>query len=288
VKSAQKNDLHSTAGLYTTYGVTTGAIEKQTETNLNAIQNVVFGVGAVPAGAAHSKLTSTNLPYISFTRSGGFTGAYTTKTHGYCVTIEFTGNNMPMVGFYVADDSTETPTYNVVGQKGILATNGFRLNATEATNTFRNRFSVYGFEQLTSNTQSNDNTDSSTGELDRRLLVDTYEKNATYATGEALNCSYNVLAQNPNQRYRYFIRIAGSEDNEVSITAKLVKIDEYNKNGDIVYSCSSTTKYVPAGKADFYKGSIVVYGRPYEVTKLDKIHLFQDNTIANYEKKWSA
>lgn len=286
--------MHGTT-FYTAYGAKVGGMNVATQTTLNALENITLGVGKVPSGSSITNITETDLPYIAFKRPNT-TGSYaivedTGKDYkAFCVTIEFTGNNMPMVGFYVNGENPK----NIVGQKGILVTNGFRVNAADKTNVFRDRFSVYGFQQLTTNPQSNDNTDATVGELDRRLYVDTYSKtdykSEAYAdtTEKALNISYNELAENPNQRYRYFVRVTANSDvSKVIIGVRLCKINEDDTNGDIVYSAEFESSNVPQAGIDFYKDNIVVYGRPYETTKIDKIYQFQNYKISDFAKKFA-
>lgn len=292
----EKVTMHSgSKTTYTAYGATVESMTTSSVTNLPELNNIVLGAGAVPKGSSITNVASTDLAYLAFNRSGTYVATAGTATNkpgsGYSATIEFTGNNMPLVGFFVADDSETSPMKNIVGQKGILLTNGFRVNEDDKTNVIRDRYTAYGFQQLTSNPSSNDNTDATAGELDRRLDVDTSTKNPTYADAaeQALNISYNELAENPNQRYRYCVWVGtNSDQSHVYINAQLYKINDDETNGDLVYSLSWDKTYKPVDGIDFYKGNIVVYGRPYETTKIDRIHQFQRYKVADFMEKWNA
>ena len=259
------------AETFTTYGTTNATMTANSfNGQWNTIDSITLASGTTPAGAALNNMTTTDLSYISFNRLAS-ASSNPNHTGDFCLAIDFTGNNMPMVSYYVEENNG---TENIVNKKGVLLTNGFRLNNGEGDDSvFQDRFTAFGFLQLCSNVNDNDNTTQTTeNELDRRLYVE--------AQGAI---SYNALSKNPNQKYRYFVRVSG-QAKKILIDAELYVIESDGTTGALVGEISWSRNYAPIDYTTFYKGNIVIYGRPYEETKIDRIYLPLAANLTSYQK----
>lgn len=253
---------------FTTYGTTAATMTAKSFNNKwNTIDPITLAAGTVSENSTLEAIGATDLSYISFNRTSS---SNTDHSSNFCIAIDFTGNNMPMVSYYVEENNG---TENAVNKKGVLLTNGFRLNNGEADNSvFQDRFTAFGFLQLCSNVNDADNTtQTEENELDRRLYV------------ENSDISYNKLAAKPNQKFRYFVRVEGKET-KIIIDAELYLINEDGTTGEMVGEISWTRNYAPIDYTTFYKGNIVVYGRPYEETKIDRIYLPLAASLTSYQK----
>ena len=266
--------IHSSSGTaYTAYGAMVGATEnKNTFTNLPAVSNINLGIGSLAKGGSMANLSSLNVPYFAMQRTSIYNS-------GYALALEFTGNNMPMIGFFVADDSTESPMQNVVGRKGVLASNGFKTTADDNIS-FLYSLTAFGFSQLTKNPLKNDES-----------LADGTENVRLKADGSIDNkarISYKALEETPDQKYRLFIRATYTETNhqgKVTLEIKLYTVDENGYNGSApIYELGGAMTAQSNYYADFAKGNIVLYGRPYQTTKIDKVYLSTSTAINTTSK----
>ena len=259
---------------YTVYGGTTGTItnagaEGNTYSGVNALNNIQLGIGTSESSDL-TKMTTTNLPYIDFSYKDS---AYTT---GFTLTVEFTGNNMPMISYFAEKDSETAPMQNVVDRKGILITNGFKLNADTSAAALLDRLNVFGHKNLTNNTMDKDNGDASVGELDKRLVSVKSVENYMDTEENSLNISYNELSENPNQRYRLFVRVQhDTTSNKVTLQIALFTIGENDYNGELKFYYANKKLDGPAA-GEALSGNIVLYGRPYQTTTLDRVYLLRD------------
>ena len=266
---------------YTVYGGTTGTItasgaEGNTYSGVNALNDIQLGIGTSESSDL-TKMTTTNLPYIDFSYKGS---AYAT---GYTLTVEFTGNNMPLISYFAEADSETAPMQNVVDRKGVLITNGFKLNASTTASALLDRLNIFGHKNLTNNTMDKDNDDASVGELDKRLAsvktVDGYMDTAE----NSLNISYNELSENPNQRYRLFVRLQhNASSNLLTLQITLFTIGENDYNGELKFYYENKKLEGPANGAAM-SGNIVLYGRPYQTTTLDRVYMLRN--IGSYIEK---
>ena len=266
---------------YTVYGGTTGTItasgaKGNTYSGVNALNDIQLGIGTSESSDL-TKMTTTNLPYIDFSYKGS---AYTT---GYTLTVEFTGNNMPLISYFAEADSETAPMQNVVDRKGVLITNGFKLNANTTASALLDRLNVFGHKNLTNNTMDKDNADASVGELDMRLASVKSVTGYMDTEENSLNISYNELSENPNQRYRLFVRLQhDTSSNLLTLQITLFTIGENDYNGELKFYYENKELKGPANGAAM-SGNIVLYGRPYQTTTLDRVYMLR--SIASYIEK---
>ncbi|MBQ8685727.1 MAG: hypothetical protein IJ514_06130 [Clostridia bacterium] len=272
-KSGKTTGFHS-AVEYATYGAKIGSISKDSLTSLNAMNNVQLGAGKLSDGATWTNVGATNMSYLSLNRKGDSYGLY--DGTGYVSVIEFTGNNMPMVGYFVDDDAD---IENLVGQKGVLLTNGFDMAGdTNSVRPFQSSTRFYGYQMLKNDLSSSNlvTTDKTT---DGVLASASSSIGQTYFEDETL----------ADQRFRMFVTVKEKSRNDgyVSILeVSVYKIADNEYNGDVVFEYSAQRNY-PAPD-DFFTGNIVLYGRPNQTTVLDKVHLpiNSQTSVANHITKY--
>lgn len=245
---------------YATYGATIGGIVKKDElTNYPVITDVKLGSGALSKNATWTNVGATNMSYVSLNRVGGDYGLYSGV--GYISVIEWTGDNMPMVGYFVDDDND---IENIVGQKGILLTGGFSIAGDiNAVRPFQSSTRFYGYNMLKNDLSSTVlDTDNSTTD------------GVLWQANSSIGQSYFEDETLANQKFRMFINVESATRNAYTVCyveVSIYKIADDGYNGDLVFTSIKQRNY-PA-PTNFFSGNIVVYGRPNETTVLDKIHL---------------
>ena len=102
--------------------------------------------------------------------------------------------------------------------------------------------------------------------------------------------SHFGLKATPDTKYRLILGIADVVESgsswKVSVSVKLINLD----TGATTYAADSTFSKAKTtfGSIDF-TGSIVVYGRPYQETKLDKLYeIYENTTLAAVESSLSS
>ena len=261
---------------YTTYGATTGEVETKNKfTGNSALNNVVLGSGVLSDGSTVSSMGTTNLSYLKIENVAGTNGTNEKAFDGgsYVTILEFTGNNMPMVGYYVEHDDVE----NIVGEKGVLLTNGFKVDGDTANvNTFKNKVTLFGYQMLTEDLTTAGGTDTTTNEHNGIISTTTA---GSYYNSKTDTASYNALANaGGNVRYRMFIQLADRGSSAgLGVRVSLHKINDDGTNGDLVLAYNQNRVYALTDEATYYNGSIVLYGRPGESTKIDKVHYISNS-----------
>ncbi|MBQ4053226.1 MAG: hypothetical protein IJD33_02695, partial [Clostridia bacterium] len=292
VKGEITNMFTGSSSVYTyaTYGAKVGNVKEDSVLKKPALEDVEFGIGSVSEGSTMDNMGTTNFPYVALGQTLNAGGTGLGATNG--TVIEFTGNNMPIISFWVADDSESAPMENVVKQKGITVTNGFTLDGNLYTGTCSSltRFlTIHGFTQFGTKLGAA----GSEGDY-ARLYADTHRTNATYADVEAqrVNISYKALeAAGDTQKYRLFIKPnyaettatdTGVVTGEVTMQIVLYTVDADGYNENLVYVLNKTASCAVGTTSwkNNAKGNIVIYGRPYETTKLDKIHFTQTGAVS--------
>ena len=263
---------------YTAYGATTGEVEAKNKFTGNpALNNVVLGAGVLSEGSTVTSMGTTNLSYLKIENVAGTAGTNEKTFDGgsYVTILEFTGNNMPMVGYYVERDDDKFE--NVVQQKGVLLTNGFNVDGDTANlTTFKNRITVFGYQMLTEDLTTAGGTDPNTNEHNGIISTSTA---SAYYNGKTDTASYTALANaGDNVRYRMFIQLADRGSSAgLGVRVSLHKINDDGTNGDLVFAYNQNRGYGLTDEAAYYNGSIVLYGRPGESTKIDKIHYISNS-----------
>lgn len=271
----QNKDLTQT---YTAYGATTGEVETKNKfTGNSALNNVVLGSGVLSDGSTITSMGSTNLSYLKIENVAGTNGKNEKTFDGgsYVTILEFTGNNMPMVGYYVERDDDKFE--NVVQQKGVLLTNGFKVDGDTANvNTFKNKVTLFGYQMLTEDLTTAGGTDTTTNEHNGIISTTTA---GYYYNSKTDTASYNALANaGDDVRYRMFIQLADRGTSAgLGVRISLHKINDNGTNGELVFAYNQNRGYGLTDEAAYYNGGIILYGRPGESTKIDKVHYISNS-----------
>lgn len=267
----------NSSSFYTTYGATVENKDTNAFTGLAELNNVTLAAGTLSEGTRITQMGTTNLSYLAFNRTDNNYSSFNANDsiQTYVTTVEFTGNNMPMVSYFVSDDSEETPMYNVVGQKGVLVTNGFGGFAGTADgnqrNSFKSKIKVFGYKQLISDLDNAGTTSGSETITDGSIFG-----NGSTSTPNAASYASLSAEANANQRYRLFVlltaylKTAATSTYALNVQIALYTINEDDTNGEQIYNYSANRGYI--WEKDNFQGNIVLYGRPGETTKLDKVH----------------
>ena len=261
---------------YTTYGATTGEVEETNKfTGFPALNNVVLGSGVLSNGSTITSMGTTNLSYLKIENVAGTNGTNEKAFDGgsYVTILEFTGNNMPMVGYYVEHDDVE----NIVGEKGVLLTNGFKVDGDTANvNTLKNKVTLFGYQMLTEDLTTAGGTDTTTNEYNGWIST---TNAGYYYNSKTDTASYNALANaGDDVRYRMFIQLADRGSSAgLGVRVSLHKINDNGTNGELVFAYNQNRGYGLTDEAAYYNGGIILYGRPGESTKIDKVHYISNS-----------
>ena len=267
-----------------------GAQEWMTENGITVHDHTFVspdGKVSVDAGYYNNNFLYDNVPYIAFNGVAGSDG-YGANTYAM---VDFTGKNLPQVAFF-CDGATSSFTD---GKNGILFSNGTSLNSGKLWSELdASRLTIFGPNKA------------SYAEFDNRGRM-----LALGSLAEPCPMGYNLL--NDGDSYRYIIGIENARVN--SITARILLVNL--TTGERVFDLTKAIGTYFSGGAgddgkgntylnlvDYFKGSIVLYGRYGLKTEFDKVYLpitgiddiyeldeaaeFKDNYKANYELNSTA
>ncbi len=227
------------------------------------------------SGESPSAMGTADVPYVAFN------GEYGYNSH---VIVDFTGGNMPNITF--AASQPDKNTKNFVGAKGYMFSNGIATkDGTYAGNAAR-RCNVYGptlFTRL-------DGTKPGDYASLLNSAANSTDKGIAYKTMEAATTTqYRLMLSFYECQSGYLLRYS------VALLAKNPDYDgtEGTYEYTLVYSSGAV------GMKDVYgstgspleSGSIIIYGRPYEEIKIDRIHTVStgnSNTCNTYLKAWTG
>ena len=210
------------------------------------------------SGISPRALGTANVPYIAFN------GNYSL---GKTVVVDFTGGNMPNIAFFA--NQPDENTKNFVGAKGLMFSQSvLAKDGTVFNKTYANRMNIYGpnfFTKYddTSKTEDIYNTffmpygDTSYEGVEKNVFMDYEEMKAATTT-----------------KYRLLVRF--DKGTKVACSVVLMSWDETQNSYKIVYKGERTHSQTYAGH-DLTDGSVIIYGRPYAETKIDKLHVIYDS-----------
>ncbi len=201
-------------------------------------------------------VTATDVPYVAFNKEGGYgVGNY--------VAVDFTGNNMPHISFFT-DMSGKVEDYK--GRSGAFVTQGFIRADGAFDNNVINRYYVYA--PFNGTIWSNGKT-------------------FTATAGNAFCYSTTSDATNATAQYRYIFGFDSLDTTAGTITVTAIML---KKNGDRYETLQTlqTSLTDKMFKSLSTTGGIVIYGRAYKATTLDKIHpIYTESELESALAEWT-
>lgn len=235
--------------------------------------SVILGPGSY-SGSKPQALGTADIPYVAFN------GEYLYETN---VVIDFTGANMPNVAFFA--DAPNANTKNFVGASGYMFSFGV-LNKEGGVShgQVAGRLNLYGPTMFTKADGTNPADHwSSTYSLTKSSFPSLV--------------SYTDMKASPTTQYRmmfsfYEPQADGCVRFSVMIMEKNTEYDgtANTKEYNLVFS-SGTIKRSNLYYSDVTGRSIIIYGRPYEETQIDRIHtIYAGNASVNGElvEEWTG
>ena len=229
-----------------------GAAEWMEENNITTYDYTYVspnGQVSLDAGYYNNSILNDNVPYFAF--NGPENMGYGAGTY---IMTEFTGKNLPQVAFF-CDEVTSSYTD---GKAGVLVTNGITGNdGTDYYGTKLNmsRLTIFGPYKA------------SYPEFDNRGRM-----LATGSEADPFPISYHAL--NENDQYRYIVGVESASSTHVTIRMLLINMTTLER------VCDYTTRMTSASGSgnlnlsdDYLMGSIALYGRYGQATKLDKVYM---------------
>ncbi|MBQ8429366.1 MAG: hypothetical protein IJX30_04660 [Clostridia bacterium] len=207
----------------------------------------------------YSSIIKDNVPYLAFNGEEGV--GYGSNTY---MMVDFTGKNLPQVAFFCDE---VTPSYTD-GKNGILITNGItNNNGTDYLGTKLNmsRLTIFGPYKV------------SYPEFDNRARM-----LAIGSVADPNPMSFHALSETDS--YRYIVGIENASSNAVTIRILLINMTTCERVYD--YSQKLTTSSGIGNlnlDEDYFKGSIVLYGRYGRKTEWDKVYMPITNIDSIYE-----
>lgn len=228
-----------------------GAVEWMEENNITSHDYIYIapdGKVSLESGY-YSTILKDNVPYIAF--NGENNEGYGSDTY---VMVDFTGKNLPQVAFF-CDEVTSSYTD---GKNGILVTNGITNN--NGTDYFgdklnMSRLTIFGPNKV------------SYPEFDNRARM-----LATGSVADPNPMSYHALSATDS--YRYIVGIEDAKTNSVVLRILLINMTTSERVYDFTQKLTGSSGIGNLNlSADYFKGSIVLYGRYGVKTELDKVYM---------------
>ncbi len=240
--------------------------------NITTDGKVILGAGSY-SGTKPQDMDTADIPYVAFN------GNY---SYDNTVVVDFTGANMPNVAFFA--DAPNANTKNFVGASGLMFSFGVlnKSGGISATSVM-GRMNLYGPTMFS--------------KIDGTGAGDHWS--ATYAMGasDASLVTYMEMKENPTTQYRMMFAFYSPNANgnirlSVVILEKNAQYDgtANTKEYNLVYNSGIVTRN-NISYTDLTGSSIVIYGRPYEETEIDKIHtIYSDGTTTSGAKllEWTG
>lgn len=253
-----------------------GAAEWMEENNITTYDYTYVspdGKVNLDAGYYNNSFLKDNVPYIAFNGENG--EGYGANTY---VMVDFTGKNLPQVAFF-CDEVTSSLTD---GKNGIYFQNGTSLNDGSFWSELdASRLTIFGPNKV------------SYAEFDNkgRML-------ALGSVADPCAMSYNALSDEDS--YRYIIGFSSVSANAVTARILLVNLTTGERVFD--FTQRMTTYVSTSGNTnlnlsdDYFKGSIVLYGRYGIATEFDKVYMpitgisdiYELDVAAEFKKNYNA
>ena len=229
-----------------------GAAEWMEENNITSHDYTYIspnGQVKLDAGYYNNSILNDNVPYIAFNGEEGV--GYDAGTY---VMVDFTGKNLPQVSFF---SNEVTPSYTD-GKQGVLITNGITGNdGTDFFTTKLNMSRMTVFGPYKASFPEFDNRGRMTG---------------PGSVADPFPISYHALSA--TDQYRYIVGIEDVSNTHMTLRLLLINMTTMERVCDhkekLVKSDGLGTLNLPD---DYYKGSIVLYGRYGQKTTFDKVYM---------------
>lgn len=253
-KDVEDNNKEYTCN-FTTYGAS--AIDEN--------GGVTLAAGSY-TGKTENAMGTADVPYVAV--KGEYGGATAEAIH---VLIDFTGCNLPNIAFFT--DQPDENTKNIVGRNGALFSSGVADKDGEYGGDYDNRLQFYGAPFFT----SSDGATVASAKTPWHTLKS--------SAGVVSNV---VFTENPTKQYRLVLsmypKTAASKSKFISYTwALLEKNTAYDgTEGTYPYSiisyCAKQSQVNIPESGAYTAGGIVIYGRPYDDTKIDGMQILGAGT----------
>ncbi len=228
-----------------------GAEEWMAENNITTYEyTYVSPNGKVTLDSGYySNIVNDNVPYFAFNGEEGV--GYDAGTY---VMTDFTGKNLPQVAFFCDE---VTPSYTD-GKNGILISNGITGNDGKdyyGTKLNMSRLTIWGPQKVYF------------PEFDNRGRM-----LSTGSEADPFPISYHAL--NENDSYRYIVGIQDASSTHVTVRMLLINLTTLERVCDFTQKLTSSSSLGTLDLSpDYFKGSIVLYGRYGQKTVLDKVYM---------------
>ncbi len=259
------HELYTTETLQTAMNEWLGIDDFITENKLTSYNAIFNGasnnVGVSLASGTHVgnyAATSTDTPYVAFNGSYGV---------GNYLAFDFTGNNLPNLSFFT-DMTGSVENYH--SRNGVFMTNNTVLDATGYIHgTISTRYYIYANGWQGGFANANGNALHNTGWAEEKVQIEGSNPSAFI---------YSVLtaSANKNKQYRMVVGYDAIDTTAGKLNVTIVFMEK-NEAG-------SASEYTTVAKLNGYEvtnseikemstaGGIVLYGRSYMPTAIDKIH----------------
>lgn len=226
--------------------------------------SVITNEGAVTlatgeySGESPRALGTANVPYVAFNGNHSL---------GKTVVVDFTGGNLPNIAFFA--NQPDENTKNFVGAKGLMFSQSvLAKDGTIFNNTYANRLNIYGpnfFTKYDDTTKKEDiyNT-----------FFMPYGDTSYEGVQKSVFMDYAAMQADTTTKYRLLVRF--DKGTKVTCSVVLMSWDETQNLYKIVYKGERTHSQTYAAH-DLTDGSVVIYGRPYAETKIDKLHVIYES-----------
>ncbi len=213
-------------------------------------------------GADCGNTGTTDVSYLKF---GGTYGVEN------FVAVDFTGNNMPNISLFNVADKEEK-TRDISSGKGLFFTQGVLNKDGKMNSTLSQQYRLFA--------PTNFGGDAWSGV--KNLL-----QNKEGLDG--LTYAEMKKEENATKQYRLIIGVHQSEPGSLKYSVVLMQKSATGSENEYEIVCKSVEQNFEWSRIDGFdfNGSIVIYGRPYETTKLDRVHTVYGN-IKTVVQDWTG
>lgn len=255
-------------------------VKAYSATGFTDTQGVTLAAGSYTGNDVNA-MGVADVPYVAFTKQGGF-------GLGSFVAVDFTGNNMPNISFF--NDEVTKDTKNFIGRRGMFFSTGI-LPPNEKMSGLGEYLKAYYPMNATANAWQ-------TGAFATWKADDTYKTTVEInGTPKAVSpLSYFAFKATPTTKYRLIIGITGATETttsggdaawKVGVAVKLINLD----TSTVMFLSEKqyTKTKASFGEGFTFDGNIILYGRPYETTTIDKMYpIFENMTLGRVEQAIAA
>ena len=214
------------------------------------------------SGADPRAMGTANVPYIAF--NGNYSA-------GKTVVVDFTGGNLPNIAFFA--NTADANTSNFVGAKGLMFCQTVLTKEGEvySNTSYADQLNVYGPTLFTKYSDT-----SKTQDIYQNLFYPYSDATYRLSSDQKVFIDYETMQADTTTQYRLLVRF--NTGTKISCSAVLMVKNATGAENEykVVYKGERTIAqtYETHGLTD---GSVIIYGRPYAETKIDKLHTIYDS-----------